>query len=92
MGTPPLKIVSPENEVDVICSKMQSRYRSGIGMLLLRIKYSRTYICIVVKDMSNINGATGAARYLQETLLNLGRFNSSDFQTHHYMVAAEQLR
>jgi hypothetical protein len=27
-----VKIVSPENEVDVICSKMQLRHRSGIGM------------------------------------------------------------
>jgi hypothetical protein len=73
LGTPPLKIVSPENEVDEICSDMQSRHRSGIGMLLLLIKHSRTNICIVVKEMSKyINGASGAARTFKKPFFILG--------------------
>jgi hypothetical protein len=37
-GTPRLKIVCPENDEDIIEPKMQSRYRSGVRMLLYLIK------------------------------------------------------
>jgi hypothetical protein len=39
-GVPRFKIVCPENGDDIIEPNLQSRYRSGIGMLLYLIKYS----------------------------------------------------
>jgi hypothetical protein len=39
-GTPRFKIICPENDEDIIEPNLQSRYRSGVGMLLYLIKYS----------------------------------------------------
>jgi hypothetical protein len=39
-GTPRFKIVCPENDEDIIEPNLQSRYRSGVGVLLYLIKYS----------------------------------------------------
>jgi hypothetical protein len=39
-GTPRFKNVCPDNDDDIIESNLQSRYRSGVGMLLYLIKYS----------------------------------------------------
>jgi hypothetical protein len=39
-GTPRFKIVWPDNDDDIIELNLQSRYRSGVGMLLYLIKYS----------------------------------------------------
>jgi hypothetical protein len=38
--TPRFKIVCPDNDDDIIEPNLQSRYRSGVGMLLYLIKYS----------------------------------------------------
>jgi hypothetical protein len=39
-GTPRFKIVRPDDEADLIDLNLQSRYRSGVGMLLYLTKYS----------------------------------------------------
>jgi hypothetical protein len=39
-GTPRFKIVHPENGDDIMKPNLQSRYRSGVIMLLYLIKYS----------------------------------------------------
>jgi Reverse transcriptase (RNA-dependent DNA polymerase) len=39
-GTPRFKIVCPDDEADLINLNQQSRYRSGVGMLLYLTKYS----------------------------------------------------
>ena len=60
-GTPRFKIVRPENE-DKIDSVMQSKYRSGVGMLLYLIKYSRPDLANVVRELSKcMDGASLAA-------------------------------
>jgi hypothetical protein len=38
--TPIIKIVCPENDDDIIEPNLQSRYRSGVGIMLYLIKYS----------------------------------------------------
>jgi hypothetical protein len=39
--TPRFKIVCPENDEDIIEPNLQSRYCSGVGMLVHLIKYSQ---------------------------------------------------
>jgi hypothetical protein len=39
-GTPRFKIFCPDNDDDMIEPNSQSRYRSGVGILLYLIKYS----------------------------------------------------
>jgi hypothetical protein len=39
-GTPRFKTVCPENDDGIIEPNLQSRYRSGVGILLYLIKYS----------------------------------------------------
>jgi hypothetical protein len=39
-GTPRFKIVCPDDEADLIDLNLQSRYCSGVGMLLYITKYS----------------------------------------------------
>jgi hypothetical protein len=48
-GTPRFKIVRPNDEMDGVDAMMQSRYRSGVGMLLYLIKHSRPDIANVVR-------------------------------------------
>ena len=61
-GTPRFKIVRPTSELEGIEGDMQSRYRSGVGMLLYLIKHSRPDIANVVRELSKcMDGATLAA-------------------------------
>jgi hypothetical protein len=50
-GAPRFKIVCPENDEDIIAPNLQSRYRSGVGILLYLIKYSRLDLCNVVREL-----------------------------------------
>ena len=60
-GTPRFKIVRPDDE-DKIDLEMQSKYRSGVGMLLYLIKYSRPDLANVVRELSKcMDGASLAA-------------------------------
>jgi hypothetical protein len=40
LGTERFKIVRPVNDEDIIEPNLQTRYRSGVGMLLYLIRYS----------------------------------------------------
>jgi hypothetical protein len=61
-GTPRFKIVRPTNGIEGINETMQSRYRSGVGMLLYLIKHSRPDIANVVRELSKgMDSATMAA-------------------------------
>jgi hypothetical protein len=58
-GTPRFKVIRSTVDMDLIDEKMQSKYRSGVGMLLYLTKYSRSDICNVVRELSKcIDGAT----------------------------------
>ena len=62
LGTLRFKIVRPFN-VDKIDSMMQSKYRSGVGMLLYLIKYSRPDLANVVRELSTCMDAASLAAY-----------------------------
>jgi hypothetical protein len=64
-GTPKFKIVCPENDEDIIGPNLQSRYRSGVGMLLYLIKYSRRDMCNVVRDLSKCMDKATIGTYLE---------------------------
>ena len=60
-GTPRFKIVRPD-DADKEDAAMQSRYRSGVGMLLYLIKYLRPDLANVVRELSKcMDGASLAA-------------------------------
>jgi hypothetical protein len=52
LGTPRFKISRPVQDCDTICESLQRHYRSGVGMLLYFIKYSRPDIRNAVKELS----------------------------------------
>jgi hypothetical protein len=49
-GTPRFKIVIPSDETEKIDGDLQSKYCSGVGMLLYLIKYSRPDLANVVRE------------------------------------------
>jgi hypothetical protein len=49
--------------VDKIDSVMQSKYRSGVGMLLYLIKYSRPDLADVVRELSKCMDDESLAAY-----------------------------
>jgi hypothetical protein len=52
----------PALRVENIDPKLQARYRSGVGMLLFMIKYSRPDLAKVVRELSKcMDGASGTA-------------------------------
>jgi hypothetical protein len=51
-GTPKFKIVRPMDTTEKIDGNHQSKYRSGLGMLLYLIKYSRPDLTNVVRELS----------------------------------------
>ena len=61
-GTPRFKFVRPNNE-DKIDSVMQSKYRSGVGMMLYLIKYSRPDLANVVRELSKCMGGSSLAAH-----------------------------
>ena len=61
-GTPRFRIVRPKDEAERIDEDLQSRYRSGTGMLLFLVKHSRPDIANVVRELSKCaDGATFGA-------------------------------
>jgi hypothetical protein len=64
-GTPRFKIVRPSNEDDAIDENLQSRYRSGVGMLLYLTKYSRPDLCNVVRELSKCMDKATMGTYLE---------------------------
>jgi hypothetical protein len=64
-GTPRFKIVCPDNDDDIIEPNLQSRYRSGVGMLLYLIKYSRPDLCNVVRELSKCMDKARMGTYLE---------------------------
>jgi hypothetical protein len=52
-GTPRFKIVFPDNDDDIIEPNVQSRYRSGVGMMFYLIKYSQPDLCNIVRETEN---------------------------------------
>jgi hypothetical protein len=60
-GTPRFKIVRPSKNVDKIDPNQQARYRSGVGMFL--IKYSRPDLASVVRELSKCMDGTSHAAY-----------------------------
>jgi Reverse transcriptase (RNA-dependent DNA polymerase) len=51
-GTPRFKIIRTTDDDNAIDSNLQSRYRSGVGMLLFLTKHSRPDICNIVRELS----------------------------------------
>ena len=51
-GTPRFKITRPDQGSDTIPENLQKNYRSGVGMLLYLIKYSRPDISNAVRELS----------------------------------------
>jgi hypothetical protein len=64
-GTPRFKIVRPSDEDDTIDENLQSRYRSGVGMLLCLTKYSRPDLCNVVRELSKCMDKATIGTYLE---------------------------
>jgi hypothetical protein len=64
-GTPRFKIVCSDNDDDIIEPNLQSRYRSGVGMLLYLIKYSQPDSCNVVRELSKCMDKATMGTYLE---------------------------
>ena len=61
-GTPGFGIIRPKEETPTIDAERQSRYRSGVGMLLYLLKHTRPDIANAVRELSKVlDGATEAA-------------------------------
>jgi hypothetical protein len=61
-GIPRFKIVKPMDKTEKIDGNLQSKYRSGVGMLLYLIKYSRADLENVVRELKKrMDGANLAA-------------------------------
>jgi hypothetical protein len=61
-GTPGQGLIRAMSENDIVESDKQSRYRTGVGMLLYLIKHSRPDICNAVRELTKcLNGVTPAA-------------------------------
>jgi hypothetical protein len=56
--TPRHKVVCPDKDSEIIDAELQSRYRSGVGMLLYLTKYSRPDISDVVRELSKCMDGT----------------------------------
>jgi hypothetical protein len=57
-GTPRFKIQRSTDDLEVINDGFQRKYRSGVGMLLYLIKYSRPDIINIARDLSKCMNAT----------------------------------
>jgi Reverse transcriptase (RNA-dependent DNA polymerase) len=62
-GTPRFKVVKSNDIVETIEKDKQSRYRSGVGMLLYLIKYSRQDIANIVHELSKCMDEANLAAY-----------------------------
>jgi len=64
-GTPRFKIVRPTDDSDIIDPLLQSRYRSGVGMLLYLTKYSRPDLCNIVRELAKCMDKATKGTYLE---------------------------
>jgi hypothetical protein len=64
-GTPRFKVVCPDYDDDIIELNLQSRYRSGVGMLLYLIKYSQPDLSNVVREISKCMDKATMGIYLE---------------------------
>lgn len=62
-GTPKLRMVREEDEAGRLTPELQSRYRSGVGMLLYLIKFSRPDIANSVRELSKVLDCSTQASY-----------------------------
>ena len=61
-GTPGLSLIKEIDDDNKIPQELQSRYRTGVGMLLFLIKHSRPDLCNGVRELSKcLDGANEAA-------------------------------
>ena len=61
-GTPGFRIVKPTEDEPILESDMQSRYRTGVGMLMYLIKHSRPDIMNACRELTKV-----ATRYLHNS-------------------------
>ena len=66
-GTPGYTIVKTENEDEMIEEEKQSRYRTGVGMLMYLIKHSRPDIANAVRELAKCLGKATKAAYREMT-------------------------
>ena len=61
-GTPGYTLIRPQNDEEKTTPELQTRYRSGTGMLLYLVKHSRPDISNAVRELTKVmDGATKAA-------------------------------
>ena len=66
-GTPRFKILKSTKDIEVLDSEHQTKYRSGVGMLLYLTKYSRPDISNIVRELSKCMDSASWGSY-QELL------------------------
>jgi hypothetical protein len=71
-GTPRFKIQKSTNDIDVLDGENQSRYCSGVGMLLYLTKYSQLDISNIVRELSKCMDAASWDSY--QELLHVIKF------------------
>jgi hypothetical protein len=64
-GTPRFKVIRPDQDLELTDPKSQSRYRSGVGMLLYLTKHSRPDICHVVREVCKCMDNATIGTYLE---------------------------
>ena len=62
-GTPGYKIVKPKEGENILPPDLQSRYRTGVGMLMYLIKHSRPDIMNPVRELAKVLGKATTAAY-----------------------------
>ena len=60
-GTPGQGVVRPKEGEKLIDKDQQTKYRSGVGMLLFLVKYSRPDIANAVRELSKVNDGANEA-------------------------------
>ena len=56
-------VIRPSDDTNSISSIMQTKYRSGIGMMLFLVKYSRPDIANCIRELSKANGVANESHY-----------------------------
>ena len=62
-GTPGFKIIKPKEDESLLPPDLQSRYRTGVGMLMYLIKHSRPDIMNAVRELAKVLGKATIAAY-----------------------------
>ena len=77
-GTPGFRIVEPTDDEPILESDMQSRYRTGVGMLMYLIKHSRPDIMNACRELTKVLGTCTIAAYKE--MLRCVKFVSRGLQ------------